>query len=251
MNIEPLTPYLGATVSGLDLSQPIAEADKHIILDLFRDKHLLLFKDKVLSPDEQVRFSEMFGTLETFPYNATQIRGRPEIFRLSNIEDDGYENVGFYWHQDGSFLREPTATSIFHMIKVPQEGGATLFTSMCAAYDSLPDDMKTRINDLKTLHRNGIVHPLVFTHPNTGRKSIYLNLGLTAGVIGLKASEGQALLEQLNAHLSRPQCVYSHTWHAGDLLVADNYGVAHQATYADPKYPRTLHRTTIKGALKI
>jgi taurine dioxygenase len=251
MNVEPLTPYLGAVISGLDLREPIAEVDRRAILELFRSKHLLLFKDKILTPDQQVRFSEMFGTLEKFPYNATQIRGRPEIFRLSNIEDDGYENVGFYWHQDGSFLQEPTATSIFHMIKVPQAGGATLFTSMCAAYDSLADVTKARIDGLKTLHRNGVVHPLVFSHPYTGRKSIYLNLGLTAGVIGLKASEGQALLEELNAHLSRPQCVYSHTWREGDLIVADNYGVAHQATYADPKYPRTLHRTTIKGELKI
>jgi len=247
MNVKPLTPFLGVVISGIDLAKPISQENHETIMKLFREKHLLVFKDKILTPDQQVEFSNLFGTLETFPYNPTQIKNRPEVFRLSNIEGQGYENVGYYWHQDGSFREVPTATSIFHMIEVPEHTGSTLFTSMINAYQSLSDDLKTEIDTLRTVHKNGIIHPLVIDHPYTGEKALYLNVGLTAGVLGMNVSEGTALLKSLNEHLNRKECIYTHYWERGDLVVADNYAVAHQATYADPRYPRTLHRTTVKG----
>jgi len=251
LKIERLTPHLGAIISGLDLSSE--RFDEQVITevkDAYEKYQLLLFKDKILTPAEQIRFSQIFGRLELFPYRPSQLSEYPEIFRLSTNENEGYLNVGFYWHQDGSFRTNPTATSIFHLVKVPGEGGQTLFANAYEAYNRIPDHLKPLADKIKTAHDGNILHDLVTTHPETGRKALYMNLGLVRSITGYEASEkdrATELMGLLKGILDHPEVMYAHTWQEGDLLVADNYSVLHQATETTQGHERTLHRTTIQG----
>jgi taurine dioxygenase len=122
-----------------------------------------------------------------------------------------------------------------------------LFTDQQHAYETLSEDFKNDISDLVTFHRNGVEHPLVMAHPKTGVKGIYLNVGLTSDIGGLSATDADALIARLDAHLSRPGAVYAHQWLAGDLVVSDSFRVAHQATPTPSKYKRVLDRTTVRG----
>ncbi|MEM7552212.1 MAG: TauD/TfdA family dioxygenase [Bacteroidota bacterium] len=251
IQIEPLKPHLGAIITSLDLStkQYDGEVIKEI-MDAYRTYQLLLFRDTILRPEEQIRFSQLFGKLETFPYRPTQIREHPEIFRLSTNEDEGYLNVGFYWHQDGSFRNTPTATSIFHLVKVPHEGGETLFANAYEAYEKIPEHLKELAEKMKTIHEGNVVHDLVITHPVTGKKALYLNLGLVRSVKGFETDErdkAEELMSLFKSILDDPKVMYTHEWKEGDLIVADNYSVFHQATETKPDYERTLHRTSILG----
>lgn len=151
--IEELTPHLGAVVSGLDLSASAFDEELAAALkDAFGQYQLLLFKDRILEPGEQVRFTRLFGELETFPYRPTQFREYPEIFRLSNHGQEGYTNVGFYWHQDGSFRPTPSAISAFHLVKVPKSGGDTLFANAYEAYNKIPAHLLEVANKLRNCY---------------------------------------------------------------------------------------------------
>jgi taurine dioxygenase len=249
IEVIPLTSHLGAIISGIDLSSLLKAEIITEIKEAFRQYQLLLFRGKTLSPKEQVMFSNHFGELETFPYTSTQIREYPEIFRLSNRKGDGYENVGFYWHADGSFKHlYPTAISLFHIIDVPVKGGGdTLFTNMYAAFGALPFKKQYFYRQLATIHKNGIEHKLVITHPVTGKEALYINLGLNMGIVGIAEQESDLIFKEINQHLNREGCTYAHQWQPGDLLMSDNYSVAHQATHPINDSRRTLHRTTVRG----
>ena len=254
-NIKPLTPHLGAVITGLDLSQ--AHYEEGLVTEIkeaFTTYQLLLIKDKILTPAEQVRFSRIFGELEKFPYSPSQVKEYPEIFRLSTNLEKGYTNVGFYWHQDGSFRPTPTAASIFHLVKVPKSGGETLFANAYEAYKRIPDHLKSLAERLKTVHEGNIIHDLVIPHPATGKKALYLNMGLVKSIMGFEKEE-KAKVDELISHfqpiLDHPEVMYTHPWEEGDLIVADNYSVFHQATPTAPEEERTLHRTTVAGGLTL
>ncbi|MEO1050144.1 MAG: TauD/TfdA family dioxygenase [Bacteroidota bacterium] len=252
---EPLTDHFGAVITGLDLGG--GQFDHNTITeikDAFAQYQLLIFRDKILTPKDQIRFSQIFGNLEVFPYHPTQLEEYPEIFRLSTNQEEGYKNVGFYWHQDGSFRHKPTAVSIFHLIKIPGKGGKTLFADAYEAYNRIPSELKPLAEKIKTIHDGNIVHDLVIKHPITGKKALYLNLGLVRSIKGFDADEKDKALELIDMFqsiLDHPDVMYSHTWQEGDLIVADNYSVFHQATETEPGNERTLHRTSIHGELAL
>lgn len=255
VRIEELTPHLGAVISGLDLSASAFD-DKQVaaLKDAFSKYQLLLFKGSILEPGEQVRFTQLFGNLETFPYRPTQFREYPEIFRLSNHVQEGYTNVGFYWHQDGSFRPAPSAISAFHLVKVPKSGGDTLFANAYDAYNKIPAHLLQVANKLKTVHEGNILHDLVIDHPVTGKKALYINMGLVRSLTGFEESEKERvdeLIALFQPTLDDPSVMYRHHWEEGDLMLCDNYSVFHQATKAPSDQERTLHRTTVEGMLTL
>jgi taurine dioxygenase len=214
--------------------------------------HLLVIRAKVLAPSEQIAFARFFGVPERWPYEASQLAGHPEIYRVANTPGAGHQDIGRYWHADGTFIKgHPTAISLWHVVEHPSQGGDTLFANMHVAYETLPADLEGQVDGLQMVGYSGSVHPVVQTHPVTGRKALYTSIGMTKSFIGLDEAETKALLKRLNDHLDRPGGHYRHQWRPGDLIVGDNFSVAHQATPLDPRYPRVLHRVTIRGDASI
>jgi taurine dioxygenase len=176
-----------------------------------------------------------------------QLNGLPEIFRVASRPEDGHVEVGRYWHSDGSFRADPTPVSFWYSVLQSEHGGDTLFTSLQQAYAELQPDIRQEFEGLKTAHRNGTVHPLVLRHPKTGVPALYLNLGLTGGVLGYGPERSQALMQAVDRHYSRPGASYRHHWLPGDVVVADNLHVGHKATPIGGDQRRILNRTTVRA----
>lgn len=278
VTVHPLSPALGAEIRGVDLSQAPDEGTFARIRDAFHAHSVILFRDQSLSEDQHIGFSRRFGPLEIHIAKQHLLPGHPEIVVLSNVVKDGrklgIEDAGRYWHSDLSYMQKPSLGSLLYALEVPAEGGDTLFASMYAAHDALPDALKRRIAGLKAIHRYGdrwqkdaaqgrartalsasdraatpdAIHPVVRVHPETGRRALYVNEGFTVGIVGMDERESRALLEELFAFSTRPEFAYRHRWKNGDLLFWDNRAVVHAATDYDPGTVRHLHRTTVAGA---
>jgi taurine dioxygenase len=247
--VRPLTSFLGAKIDGVDTSQTISKDTLTHLNDALIKYQLLLISNQALTVEQQIAFSANFGELEQFNPHPHYL-GYREIFPVSNRAEEGYLNVGHYWHHDGSFLETPTHLSLFYFLKAPLQGGDFLFTNMYLAYETLPEMLKSQVESLQTVHRNGVVHSLVRSHPITGRKALYINMGLTIGIVGFSHQESISLIRDLNIHLNRSELVYQHKLEVGDLIICDNASVAHFATYADPQYPQLQRRTTVCGNTK-
>lgn len=247
-------PHFGVVIDGVDATN-INEEDKELLLENVRKHRLVVVKGHTLSPEEQVQFSRIFGELETFPYHPNQFKDHPEIFRLSTDKEKGHQNVGFYWHQDGSFNPNPTPISIFHLIEIPAYGGETLFADAQKVYRMLPKHLKDIAERLKTNVSSTAIHDLVIDHPVTQEKAIYLNYGLTRGIFSeeknITEMEIKAVLDKITQYLELPDVKYKHKWEVDDIVIADNFAVFHQATPTLNDSTRTLHRTTIKGEYKL
>jgi taurine dioxygenase len=203
---------------------------------------------------------------------------QPEVLVLSNKKHPdgrpmGFEDAGRYWHSDMSYVEEPPLGSLLHAIEIPPEKGDTLYCNMYLAYEELPDATKQRLVGLQAAHsylasfegktKSGyardtlteeqkaqlaeVTHPVVRTHPETGRKALYVNPGFTVRLVGLPEDEGAALLDELLVHASRPEFQFRHVWQPHDLVFWDNRCTMHHATTYDTQYTRHMHRTTVKG----
>jgi taurine dioxygenase len=272
--LHPLTPALGVEVAGLDLSRPL-DADVAADLRSAFDRHLvLLFRGQRLSPEAHIAFSRNFGTLEIHVLDQYHASKFPEIFVLSNVGPDGRPNRvhpdrgTLVWHTDASFQRRPAHATILYAEAVPSTGGHTLFADTLSAFEALSDEDRARFAGMRAIHDLSISrekagygplppeqrskvppveHPLVRTHPPTGRRGLYL--GSHAQLIaGLSEHEGRGLIERLMAHIAEPRFVYDHAWRAGDLVMWDNRAVLHRATEYDTAVePRIVRRTVITG----
>ncbi|MFS2138219.1 TauD/TfdA dioxygenase family protein [Duganella sp. Dugasp56] len=245
MNITPLPLSFGATIEGMDLRQA-GPGTAQLLRSALLQYGMLVIRGQSLTPPEQVAATELFGSLETFPAMRGQLDGLPEIFRVASRPEDGHVDVGRYWHSDGSFRAEPTPISFWYSVAQSSEGGDTLFTDLQQAYAELQPEIREEFDALRTAHRNGVVHPLVLKHPKTGIPALYLNLGLTGGVLGYGPERSQALMQAVDRHYSRPGATYRHHWLPGDVVVADNLHVAHKATPVGPGR-RILNRTTVRA----
>lgn len=246
MNIIPLTVGLGAEITGADVRQAdhsMAEQLRAALLQY----GMLVIRGQSFTPAEQVAASQLFGSLETFPTMRGQLPDWPEIFRVASRPEDGHVEVGRYWHSDGSFRAEPTPISIWYSEVQSAQGGDTLFTDLQQAYAELQPEIRQEFDGLNTAHRNGVVHPLVLRHPRTGVPALYLNIGLTAGVLGHSPEHSRALMAAVDRHYSRDGATYRHHWLPGDVVVADNLRVGHKATPITPDTRRILNRTTIRA----
>jgi taurine dioxygenase len=275
MKLQPITPFLGIEVHHVDLRKPVADDDFATLREALNQHSVLLFRDQTLSEADHVSFSRRFGPLLTHVLAQFLKPGFPEIYVLSNVVDGGKpignHKEGWNWHSDLSYKAEPCLGSLLYAIETPPEGADTLFASMYAAFDALDDDTRDLIRTLRGVHSYSsyygkafadrtplsseqkaavpdITHPLVRTHPETGRLSLYVGEDVVSGIEGMEGPEGQALLARLNAHAMDSRFVYRHVWQPGDLLIWDNRSTMHRATpYDDVKYRRVMHRTTVAG----
>ncbi|WP_028217046.1 TauD/TfdA dioxygenase family protein [Paraburkholderia oxyphila] len=246
MKIRAMQMGFGAHVEEADLTS-LSHDDVNRLRTALLEHGLLVIQNQELSPAGQVRMSEAFGTLETFPPGQGQLAEYPQIFRVASQPAKGHTNVGRYWHSDGSFLAAATPISIWYLVAQPAMGGETLFADLREAYRAYPEERKPAIDGLVTLHRNGTKHPLVMQHPATREPSLYFNVGLTGGVVGYTPEQFMALRTDLDDHLSRAGAAYVHHWDEGDVVIADNFRVAHRATPISADQHRILDRTTVRA----
>lgn len=275
---------LGAEIVGVDLSGDIGEAVFREIVDLFHEHEVVYFRNQSLTPEQHVAFSRRFGELELHVRKDCCRPGYPEIFVVSNVLENGRpigtRDAGLFWHSDLCYLREPSRCSVFYAREVPHDDrgeplGDTLFASATAAYEALPEPTRRRLAGLKALNsyakgyyrdRNSgarppltdeqrkrtpdVEHPVVRTHPYTGRKCLFVNEGYTSRIVGLSDAESDALLAELFEHATRPEFVYRHRWQIGDLLIWDNCSTQHRAVM-DYELPRRrlMERTTLRGSV--
>jgi taurine dioxygenase len=280
--VKPLTPRLGAEIVGIDLSGPLGDNVFGQLRQAWLDAGgFMVVRGQRLSSEAHIAFSRRFGPLFGAPgeppLQDTVSRylhpKHPEIYRVSNKVEGGAAmgraRAGTYWHSDVSFRERPAAASILNAIELPPVGGDTLFADMTAAYEGLSDAMRERLLPLKAEHDwavaaatqyaqpivvatdlqggNRAVHPVVRSHGDTGRKSLYVNPGFTAGLVGFAADESRALLGFLYAHATRPEFVYRHRWLAGDVVLWDNRSLMHYAVADYGDAPRYMERTTVIG----
>jgi taurine dioxygenase len=270
---------LGAEVTGLDLSAPLAPADFAQIHRAHLAHHVLVFRDQRITPQQQIDFSRRFGPLQIHVLHQFQLPGHPEILVVSNIVENGQPiglgDAGHYWHSDLSYVPKPSLGSMLHAQELPAEGGDTLFANMHLAWDTLPAPLRRAVEGLRAEHsylakyeelrqRNPwrpklsseqiarvlpVEHPIVRTHPETGRKALFVSEHFTTRIVGLPESESQDVLAQLFAHSVRPEHVYRHRWQPYDMVFWDNRSLMHLAAGCPDHLRRRLNRTTIEGDL--
>lgn len=275
--IRPLDAALGAEVIGLDLDQPLSAEDFGRIHRAHLDYHVVVFRDQRITPAQQIAFSRRFGPLQIHVLHQFQLADHPEILIVSNVLKDGKPiglgDAGHFWHSDLSYKETPSLGSLLHAIELPAEGGDTLFANMHAAYDGLPAALKQKIEGLTAEHTylaryaelqkrspwrpnltpeqiaqvKPVVHPVVRTHPETGRRALFVSEHFTTRIVGLPDDESRALLDELFAHSVRPEYVYRHQWREHDLVFWDNRSLLHLAAGTPDHLRRVMFRTTIEG----
>ena len=276
--VNDLATNFGAEVIGLDLSENLTEEDFTTVRDLYFERAVVVFRGQTLTPSQQSAFSRRFGDLMVHVLTQFQILGDPEVLLLSNRRDAdgnpiGFEDAGRYWHSDISYNAEPALGTMLYAVETPPQGGDTLFADMAAAYEALSDKVKQQIDgrfayhsytvnykanetnagsrpnltDVQLATLENVLHPIVRTHEDTGRKALYVNQGFTYRIDGMSETKSDALLKKLFAHTTEERFIYRHKWRPHDLLCWDNRSVMHHATLYDSKYTRHMHRTTIRG----
>ncbi|MFT7577526.1 MAG: taurine dioxygenase [Alphaproteobacteria bacterium] len=269
--VTPLSDIMAAEVTGIDLAQPLDQATRDAIQEAFLAHQLLVFRDQKLTKDQQVAFTEQFGTLERHALTNITPGAHPLVHMVTNLGADGKPSgvvKSTRWHSDKSFREAPSMASILHAVTLPPDGGDTCFANMYRAYDALPEAERTELDTIKVVHswpdsRENIgrkisqaeiddappqAHPIARPHPETGRKALFLGMH-AAYLDGVDRDAGLARIEQLEAHSTQDKFVYRHNWCQGDLLMWDNRCLLHRA---DPNFdaaahPRVMHRTCLRG----
>ncbi len=275
--VRRLDAPLGAEIVGLDLSRPLNDADFARIHRAHLDHHVVVFRDQRITPAEHVAFSRRFGPLQIHVLKQFLLQDHPEILIVSNVIEDGKPiglgDAGRLWHSDLSYKETPSLGSLLHAQELPEEGGDTLFANQHLAWDTLPEDLRRAVADLRAEHsylnkyaefqKNGnwrpnlspeqlaqvaaVVHPVVRTHPETGRKSLFVSENFTSRIVGLPEDESRDLLARLFAHSTKPEFIYRHRWQSHDIVFWDNRSVVHLATGCPDHLRRKMYRTTVQG----
>ncbi|MEK9662775.1 MAG: TauD/TfdA family dioxygenase [Alphaproteobacteria bacterium] len=275
MEIVRLAPDIGAEIVGLDLSQPLSDGTVGLIRSAWMRHLVLVFRGQRLSDEALVRFSGLFGDLDTVPgWEPFSPEGFPQVLTISNVVE-GNRAIGVLgdgeaaWHTDMSYLDLPPTASLLHSHEVPETGGDTLFMNMYAALDTLPDDLRRAVegrtlnhdsshDSSGTLRGNhsmfesidtapGARHPMIRIHPVTGRPALFLGRRLHAWIVGESVADSDALLDRLWQHCTQGDFVYRHRWAAGDLVMWDNRCTMHRRDPFDPATRRIMHRCQVKG----
>ena len=272
ITVTPLKGPLGAEVTGLDLSRPVGGEDFAAVHQTLLDH--LVFVISGLEPDLQslAEFSRRFGTL--VPHILEQYH-HPETSDVSIISTDPATGAGrttdmpagAFWHSDLSYDKNPSDVTLLYSVEIPPEGGDTLFINMVAAYDTLPDETKKRIEGLNAIHRYGyrgglavvelnedqetshpdVAHPVVRTHPASGKRALFVNPGFTVAIDGMAERDSRKLLDELYEHATKPDFIYRHKWKPGQLVACDNRMTMHSATGGYDGQARTLWRMIVGG----
>ena len=273
IRVEPVSRHVGVEISGVDLARPIAADVFAEIRGAFGQYGVVFFRDQHLTPEQHVAFAEHFAPIDINRFFAA-VPGYPMIAEVRK-EPEQTRNIGGSWHTDHSYDQAPALGSMLYAREVPQTGGDTLFASMYAAYDALSEGLKAMLGGLRACHssrhvfgydgraRQGdladrighpelatqdAVHPVVITHPETGRKALYVNPGFTLRFDGWTEDESRPLLQYLFQHAVRPEFTCRFHWREGSLVLWDNRSTWHFAINDYHGERRLLHRITIQGS---
>ena len=268
VEIRPLSRAIGAEIGGVDAAAAVDDAAFAGIHAAWLAHHVLLLRDQHLTDAALVQFTSRFGELETAPLFQGRrfVEEHPEVMIISNVTIDGREigslgNYEAFWHTDLNFVDEPPGASCLYAHEVPAEGGNTGFANMETAFATLPAELAANVAGRRIQHDARFnsagylrevrvpdtLHPIVRTHPDTGRKSLYLGRRANASIEGLAADESDALLDALWAHATSDPFTWHHHWRAGDLLIWDNRCTLHRRDSFESSARRIMHRTQTRG----
>jgi len=278
IDIRPIEGAFSGEVVGLDLTQPLPDSEFQRVEQAWFNHGVLVFRDMQMTPEQHIALTRRFGPLHIMTPLHYNLPGYPEMLVLTNIVENGkpkgIRQAGHGWHSDGEDKMIPNAGSFLYALKLPNEGGDTMFANMYAAYDALPVNTKRRIEgrrarfsrvDMHEIHyprepklteqqkreRPDVYHPIVRTHPRTGRKSLFVGRW-ARDIEGMEPDEGFALVQELFQHASRPSFVYRHRWRLHDAVLWDNRCTLHCATaFDEDRYERLMLRTTLEGEVPV
>jgi taurine dioxygenase len=274
--VTPLTDHTGGEVIGLDFTQPIDIETRAALNHAFAERHVLVMRDQHFTPEQFKAAAQLFGELQAHDKKERHVAGHPDVEYISNDEMvDGKRIIpGETFHTDHSnHPRPPKATTLF-AVELPTSGGDTQYVNMHDAYDDLPEATKREIDGLKAVHvyqskysprslgtiseesRRNLpppgIHPLVRTHPENGRKALFLNPVRMESIVGIEDNEALALIDELMRHATQKKYEYRHKWRHGDWVMWDNRSVMHQANPDyDMRERRYLYRLLLKGETPI
>lgn len=275
--IRPLGGPLGAEVIGLDLNRPVADHELASMRAAFVKHGVLVFRDQRITPEQHIAFSRRFGPLQVHVLNRFHLANHPEILIVSNVVEDGKPiglvDAGADWHSDLSYMPKPSLGALLHSQELPAERGDTLYANTATAYDTLPAEAKKLLEGKTAVHSYvyryerlrklspwrpeltqqqidevpPVEHPVIITHPESGRKILFVSEGFTSHIVGIPRDESDALLKELHQHITRPENVYTHKWQPHDMVFWDNRSTQHYAAITPQHLRRTLYRTTVEG----
>jgi taurine dioxygenase len=278
IEIKKLGNVIGAEVGGVDLSRPLEERTFKEIREAWLEHLVLRFRGQKLTDPQVLAFSRNFGELDPpgpNPLGRPFLADHPEMNVISNIKEGGVPIGGLgdgeaIWHADMTYVERPPMAAILYAIEIPPAGGDTYWANMYLAYETLPAGLKEQIEGRKAVHdatynsagtkrkgygdvtdprsAPGARHDLVRTHPETGRKCLFLGRRRNSYVLGLELTESEALLDALWEHATRPQFTFRQEWRVGDVIVWDNRCTLHRRDAFDPRARRLLHRTQVRAA---
>ena len=279
LQVRPLNPALGAEVCGVDMSAPMDPATFRELHDAWMQYLVVVLPGQHVSDEQHVAFTRNFGEPEIFHQKIIKSRSVREIFRVSNVDDEGklmpadhptvrQLSLAQSWHTDSSYRDIPCTGALLHGVEVSRTGGETEFTNMYLVYEALPEKLKRQVEGRKARHNFEHMHtlqtlkpmtdeeraavppvwqPMVRLHPVTRRKSLYISPIYNDEVEGLSPEASQALIKELAEFAGQPRFVYRHRWEPDDVLIWDNRCTMHQVTAFDPRERRVMHRTTVVG----
>jgi len=274
IEVRPIAGACGAEVHGVDLAKPLDDATFAEVRRAFVENLVIFFRDQTLTEDQHKAFGRRFGTLNIHP-RYLPLEGHPEIFPIRK-DPEHKENVGGVWHSDLTHLAAPPLGSILYALEVPPFGGDTMFANQYRAYEALSDGMKMMLDGMTAVHDNRIQsnkvaaqrnsarasklrqdnqedepeceHPVVVTHPESGRKALFVNIIRTHRFAGMTEDESGPLIKFLCDHAVRPEFTCRFRWEKGSIAFWDNRCVMHYALNDYPGYRRYMNRVTVDGA---
>jgi taurine dioxygenase len=265
----PTSGAVGAEISGVDLSRPLSRPALDQVRAALRDHGVIFFRDQRLTPEQHIAFAEQFGPININRF-FTPVPGYPKIAEVRK-EPEQTTNIGQIWHTDHSYDQVPALGSILLALEVPARGGDTLFANMSLAYEALSDGLKSTLEGLRAIHSSrhrfganpywgedkrflnadqatqDANHPVVIRHPDSGRKTLYVNSDFTTRFVGWTEAESKPLLDYLYAHAARPDFQTRFTWREGSIAFWDNRATWHYAVNDYQGQRRLMHRITLEG----
>jgi taurine dioxygenase len=278
IKVTPLSPACGAEISGVDLTRELTPTQVAAIKDAWNKHLVLVFRGQKLSQEDQLRFAGYFGPLGDRKVAPQALRGRAEgiyqthekVLLVTNIRVDGQPIGAFgdgdmWFHIDSGYSQRPYHYTFLYGVELPSTGGNTLFSNMYKAYEAIPAEIKAKLADKKALHiheykrtekanLSGDIsqiphyyHPVFISHPDTGKKTLFVDRLMTARIDGLPEQENAAILEQLYEIGERKEFIYEHVWQLGDFVMWDNLATIHARTWFPKEERRLLRRCTVEG----
>jgi len=284
MIVKKIHDNIGVSIEGIDLSS-LDEVSFQKIKKLWLEYLVIVFPNQNISDEDHIKFGKRFGDLEVHPSLSHRSSKNPEIYRVSNVDENGdiipnketswqYLKQSWLWHTDSSFRKIPSNGSILHGISTTNEGGNTLFANMYKAYEDLDQSLKDKIKNLKVIHDHDhiislskelserknkghydkldpVIHPLVRRHPSTKKPSLFLSPHTMVSIQNYDNKKGRELLDQLIDHATQPHYVYKHSWNNHDIVMWDNRCTMHSVEpFDNNNIKRIMHRVTLVGDLE-